>query len=78
MHYQEVESIESSEVAKSVELSDVEETTEPERSRHVPLPKRPLLPQYAHLTKQQAVEQVMREHSGSIVTRNTLFNLSSG
>jgi hypothetical protein len=65
---QEAELKEPSDVAEPTELHDVEvKAPESERARQLPPPKTPLLSQYANLNKQQAVEQLLREHSGSIL-----------
>jgi len=65
---QEAEPKESSDVAEPTELHDVEvKAPKSEQSRPLPPPKTPLLPQYANLTKQQAVEKLLSEHSGSIL-----------
>lgn len=65
---QEAEPKESSDVAEPTELHHVEvKAPKSERARQLPPPKTPLLPQYANLTKQQAVEKLLREHSGSIL-----------
>ncbi len=41
--------------------------------RQLPPVKTPLLPQYANLTKLQAVEKLLREHSGSILDTNDII-----
>jgi len=59
---------ESSDVAELTKGADVEvKAAVSERARPLTPPKTPLLPQYANLNKQQAVEQLLREHSGSIL-----------